>query len=148
VLSKYNPIANLQVIDARDAGAQVNFAPDYDQVAKDIAAEMDTRYGTEPLVKTVAITVSGLTLSKTTQDKIDAFIAEVANTRIAVQKQQTAEAEKIANEKLAASVTGSPNVLVSKCLDLMAEAAKTGYQFPAGWNCRQGGGSAVVVPGR
>lgn len=146
VLSKYNPIASLKVVDQASADADLNFAPDYTQVALDITNEMDSRYGTEPLVKTVAITVSGLSLSKSTQAKVDAFIAEVANTRIAVQKQQTAEAEAIANGKLEASVTNAPNVLVSKCLDLIAEGQKIDYTFPAGFSCWPGSGGSVVVP--
>ena len=129
-----------------NANASLDFAPDYDQIAKDITAGMEERYGAEPLVKTVAITVSYLSLSETTQAKINAFIAEVANTRIAVQKQQTADAEAKANKLLSDSVTNAPNVLVSKCLDLMAEAQKIGYQFPAGFQCWPGGGGAVVVP--
>lgn len=146
VLSHYNPINDLQVVDPEHANATLDFAPDYDQIAKDITAGMEERYGAEPLVKTVAITVSYLSLSETTQAKINAFIAEVANTRIAVQKQQTAIAEAAANKSLSDSVTNAPNVLVSKCLDLMAEAQKIGYQFPAGFQCWPGGGGAVVVP--
>jgi regulator of protease activity HflC (stomatin/prohibitin superfamily) len=146
VLSKYNPISDLRVVDADNANANLNFAPDYDQIAQDITEGMELRYGTEPLVKTVAITVSYLSLSSTTQSKIDAFIAEVANTRIAVQKKQTASAEAQANKELSESVTNAPNVLVSKCLDILAEAEKLGYQLPAGFSCWPGDNGAVVVP--
>lgn len=146
VLSKYNPIANLSTVAAEDAGANLNFAPDYDQIAADITTGMEARYGAEPLVKTVAITVSYLALSDTTQAKINAFIAEVANTRIAVQKQQTAAAEAKANQALESSVTNAPNVLVSKCLDLLAEATKTGYPLPAGFSCWPGS-TGLVIPG-
>jgi regulator of protease activity HflC (stomatin/prohibitin superfamily) len=146
VMSKYNPIAGLSTVAAEDAGANLNFAPDYDQIAADITAGMDARYGPEPLVRTVAITVSYLSLSDTTQAKINAFIAEVANTRIAVQKEQTAAAEAKANQALEASVTNAPNVLVSKCLDLLAEASKTHYALPAGFSCWPGS-NGVVIPG-
>jgi regulator of protease activity HflC (stomatin/prohibitin superfamily) len=144
VMSQYNPIANLSTVAADDAGANLNFAPNYDQIAADITSGMDARYGDQPLVKTVAITVSYLALSETTQAKINAFIAEVANTRIAVQKQQTAAAEALANKALEDSVTNAPNVLVSKCLDLLA--GKTGYALPAGFSCWPGT-NALVIPG-
>jgi regulator of protease activity HflC (stomatin/prohibitin superfamily) len=146
VLSEYNPISDLQVVDADNANASLDFAPDYDQIAQDISDGMELRYGTEPLVKTVAITVSYLSLSNSTQSKIDAFIAEVANTRIAVQRRQTAQAEAAANRELSESVTNAPNVLVSKCLDIMAEGEKIGYQFPAGFSCWPGDNGSVVIP--
>jgi len=63
-----------------------------------------------------------------TQSRINALNVEKANTRVAEQRAKTAEAEARANEILAASVSDSPNVLVSKCLD----AARRGQYQPAG----------------
>lgn len=147
VLAKYNPVADLQVVEgAKAQGISLNFAPDYDQVSKDIQAGMEARYGADPLVRTIAITVSYVSLSDSTQSKINSFIAEVANTRIAAQRAQTAANEAQANRALSASVSKDPNVLVSKCFDTVAEAQKSGYQLPAGFSCWPGSDSAVVVP--
>lgn len=78
-----------------------------------------------------------------TQRKINQYQAAKADTRIALQKVQTAENEAKANKTLASSVSNDPNVLVSKCLDLV----KTGVALPAGFTCWPGDGSAVVIPG-
>ena len=77
-----------------------------------------------------------------TQRKINQYQAAKADTRIALQKVLTAQNEAKANKTLASSVSNDPNVLVSKCLDLV----KTGVSLPAGFSCWPGGGSAVVVP--
>ena len=50
---------------------------------------------------------------------VNAFNSEVANTRIAEQRKLTAEKEAEANRVLSASVSNDPNVLVSKCLDIV-----------------------------
>lgn len=81
-----------------------------------------------------------------TQSRINAYQAEIGNTRVAEQKQQTAEAEAKANQMLAQSVSNDPNVLVSKCLDTLADMVEAGQQVPAGFSCWPGGGSALVVP--
>lgn len=77
-----------------------------------------------------------------TQRKINQYQAAKADTRIALQKVKTAVNEAKANKTLAGSVSHDPNVLVSKCLDLV----KTGVALPAGFSCWPGGSTAVVVP--
>ena len=71
------------------------------------------------------------------------LLAQVAQTRIAEQGVKTAEQQEKANEALAKSVSKDPNVLVSKCLD-MVEGGKV--TLPAGFSCWPSSGSAVVVP--
>jgi hypothetical protein len=77
-----------------------------------------------------------------TQTKINQYQAAKADTRIALQKVQTAENEAKANKALTASLSNNPNVLTSKCLDMVAK----GVDLPAGFTCWPGGSSAVVVP--
>lgn len=79
-----------------------------------------------------------------TQAKINAYQAQLADTRIAEAKQQTATAEAAANRILADSVSHDPNVLVSKCLDMIAQ----GKQFPVGFSCWPGAGLPVTIPAR
>jgi len=81
-----------------------------------------------------------------TQGRINALQAEVANTRIAKQKQQTADATAEANRKLAGSVSKDPNVLVATCFDVLAQMVKEKQPVPAGFSCWPGSNSAVVVP--
>jgi hypothetical protein len=81
-----------------------------------------------------------------TQSKINSYQAEVANTRIAEQREETANAQARANNNLSKSVSNDPNVLVSKCFDIVDEAVRTKVPLPAGFSCWAGAGSAVVVP--
>lgn len=140
VLAEYNPVAQLRSVGGADSAADINFAPDYDAISTALTEEMRTRVG--ELADIRSVTVSYLSLSEKTQTKLDSFIAAVGDTRIATQRQETAKAEAKANELLAASVSHDPNVLVSKCLDLLA----SGWEAPAGFTCWPGGNSAVVVP--
>ncbi|HSX42607.1 MAG TPA: SPFH domain-containing protein [Candidatus Saccharimonadales bacterium] len=82
-----------------------------------------------------------------TQSRLNALQAEVANTRIATQKQLTADAEAIANGKIAASVNNDPNVLVSKCFDIMTQMVKDKQPIPAGFSCWPNSNGSVVIPG-
>jgi len=61
-----------------------------------------------------------------TQDRINALNIEKANTRVAEQREKTAEADAKANEKLRQSVSNDPNVLVSKCLDAHKDRSPIG----------------------
>lgn len=107
---------------------------------------MDARLGAEPLVTIESITVSKVGVSAATQAKVDEFMAAVGETRIAAQRTETAAKEAATNEALAASVSNTPGVLTSKCLDLVKESIATGALLPAGFTCWPGAGSAVVVP--
>jgi hypothetical protein len=57
-----------------------------------------------------------------TQGRTNALNVEKANTRVAEQRANRAEAGAKANEILAASMSNDPNVLVGKCLDAPREA--------------------------
>lgn len=148
VLSQYNPIAGLKVVEGDNAAAaaSLNFAPDYDQIATDLVDQMNTRLGDTPLVEIQSITVSYLALADSTQAKLNEFIAAVGDTRIAAQRKSTAKEESEANTILSDSISHDPNVLVSKCLDLLTKALESDYALPAGFSC-WGSSSAVVVPG-
>lgn len=100
-----------------------------------------------PQVEVLSVTTPLIRLDGTTQEKIDAFQQEVANTRIAEQKQATAAAEAEANEAISASISKDPNVLAYKCLNIMDQLAKTEQGVPVGMYCFPGGNAPVVVPG-
>lgn len=79
-----------------------------------------------------------------TQDRINAVQAQLASTRIAEESQRTAAAQAQANRVLADSVSRDPNVLVARCLELVA----AGHQLPVGFQCWPGNGMAVTIPAR
>lgn len=70
-----------------------------------------------------------------TQQKTNQLLQQIALTRVAQQSKQTALAQSEANKILAASVADDPNVLVSKCLDILKEAVDREQPLPAGFSC-------------
>lgn len=110
VLATFNPIAST---------SQVQGGSDNEKLAQRVTALLKERVGSRIDIKSVLIPV--IHFDQNTQDRINAYQAEIGNTRIAEQKQATAKAEGEANRELSASVNNDPNVLVSKCLDIVAK---------------------------
>ena len=70
----------------------------------------------------------------------------IGNTRIAQQREQTAEADARANATISASVSKDPNVLVSKCLDQQREMIEKGQAIPVGGlGCWPSGAQTPVI---
>lgn len=146
-LSDYNPVAQFNGASKDASSAELSFSPDYDSVSKVVEEDMKARLGDQAMAQVESITISYMQLSENTQKKLDDYVAAIGETRIAEQKQQTAAAQAEANGLLSSSVSNNPNVLVSKCLDTLAESMEKGYQLPAGFSCWPGGGTGVVIPG-
>jgi regulator of protease activity HflC (stomatin/prohibitin superfamily) len=144
----------------RDLNAALNAAfEDYDPLSvddngnattpplADLSAEVTTamqrQIGSQIDVLSVIIPV--VNFDNNTQGKVNALLAQVAQTRIAQQGIKTSQAQAQANKVLAGSVSKDPNVLVSKCLDLV-ESGKAA--LPAGFSCWPASASAVVVPSK
>lgn len=68
------------------------------------------------------------------QKALDDMQVELANTQIALQQQQTAEAQKAAIETLA-SAKMSPDAIVQYCLVVTERLAQAGKAISAAWNC-------------
>lgn len=86
--------------------------------------------------------------SATTQNKIDAFSQSVADTKIAVQNEQTATAQAAANAILAADASSSnPGVQYQNCLNMISNLASKGQlsQLPQGFSCSQNGSSTPII---
>lgn len=146
IFGEYNPTADLATVDLSDPKASVrgiSFSPDYSDFADRIQTFMEDKLGESPLVDLDGITVSYLKLDGKTQNRINDFIAEVGKTQIALQQQATNAAQAKANNLLSESISNDPNVLVSRCLDLISDGA---FDPPAGFSCWPGGGSGVVIP--
>lgn len=137
VLSQYNP---LDQIRQDDTGA-----PDLNAFSEDVTTELARRVGADVEIKSVILPI--IRFDKQTQSKINAYQAEVANTRIAEQREQTSKAQARANDALRKSVSNDPNVLVAQCLDTFAEMVKSAQPIPINFSCWPGGsGGTVVVP--
>jgi hypothetical protein len=72
---------------------------------------------------------------QSTQNRLNTIQQQYAETAIAQQQIVTNHALNLANNQISASVSHDPGVLVHECLQVVANASKTGYQLPAGFNC-------------
>jgi regulator of protease activity HflC (stomatin/prohibitin superfamily) len=139
VLSDYNPLSQIQ----NDAANAAN--PNLNEFSKQVADQLRSQVGDQIEIENVIIPL--IHFDKPTQSKINLYQAEVANTRIATQREQTATAQAKANERLSKSVSNDPNVLVSQCLDTFNEMVKENQKIPIGFSCWPGGsGTSVVLP--
>ncbi len=120
-----------------------------DSLSKDVESAMRDRVEDLSVdgaqVEILSVTTPLIRLDKNTQEKIDLYQAEIANTRIAEQKKQTATQEALANAEISDSISENPMVLAYKCLNIMDTLAKTG-DVPPGMYCFPGGNAPVVVP--
>lgn len=114
VMGTYNPLASVD-------SANKNTSGDFSELAEKVRVALEDKVGADISVKSVTIPI--IDFDQSTQDKINELQAEIARTRIAEQKKETAGAEKQANEILESSV--SDNVLTSKCLDIIERSGQS-----------------------
>src|SRR5690606_22507359 len=139
-----DPLASVKEGVAAD-GAMTSAGVDLNAYSNLVHEALSKRVGEDVEVLSVILPI--IRFDQQTQEKINAYQAEVANTRIAEQREATAKAQAQANKNLAGSVSRDPNVLVSKCLDTLEEMVKAGQEVPIGFSCWPGGsGTSVVLP--
>lgn len=144
VLGDYDPLESVKAGIGSD-GATTSAGVDLNAYSAQVHEALSERVGEDVEVLSVILPI--IRFDKQTQEKINAYQAEVANTRIAQQREATAKAQALANKNLAGSVSRDPNVLVSKCLDSLEEMVKAGQEVPIGFSCWPGGaGTSVVLP--
>lgn len=135
ILADFNP---LEQIKADSKGA-----PDLNEFSKKVTADLRKRVGSDVEIKSVIIPI--IHFDEQTQNKINAYQAEVANTRIAEQKITTNKAQAKANEALKESVSNEPLILAAQCMDILDAMVKKGMTPPIGFNCISGGAATTVV---
>lgn len=144
VLGNYDPLVSVKAGVNAD-GKTESAGIDLNKFSSDVQAALKARVGNDVEILSVILPI--IRFDGETQEKINAFQAEVGNTRIAEQREATAKAQAQANKNLAGSVNNDPNVLVSKCLDALEEMVKKGQNVPIGFTCWPGGSaSSVVLP--
>lgn len=137
VLSDYNPLSQIQDDSANPAGANLN------EFSRQVAEKLRQQVGDQ--IEVINVIIPLIHFDKPTQSKINLYQAEVANTRIAQQREKTAAAQARANDRLKSSVSNNPNVLVSQCLDTLNEMVKENQKVPIGFSCWPGGSATSVV---
>lgn len=137
VLANYNP---LDEIENNSSGA----TPQLSAFSKQVTSNLQSQIGSQ--VDVINVIIPLIRFDSSTQTKINLYQAEVANTRIAQQREQTAAAQARANDALTKSVSNNPNVLVAQCLNSLDEMVKQKQAVPAGFSCWPGGSSSLVLP--
>lgn len=118
-------------------------APSMSDLSGKASAQLSAKIGDQINVENVIIIIPHF--DNDTQAKVNALQSQVAQTRIAAQAIITAQKQAEANKALSASVSNDPNVLVSKCLDIV-EGGKA--KLPAGFTCWPSGQGAIIVPSK
>lgn len=124
-LGNYDPLA----LDANGNNTNPSLTTYAEQVQTQMRSELSQWIDVQSVI------VPFLSYDSATQSKVQQLLQQIALTRVAVQAEQTAKAQAAANKALAASVSNDPNVLVSKCLDILKEAVDKGMALPAGFSC-------------
>lgn len=110
-----------------------------DQVSAAVEQNLKNRLGDRIIID--AVIIPKVDFDDATQGRINQYQQEIGNTKIATQRVQTAEQERLVNQKLAAQVSKDPNVLVAKCMD----AVSRGVQVPPGFQCWPNTGGNTIV---
>lgn len=131
--------ANYDAIAVDDKGTPT--APSLATIGQHVTNDMKSQLKGQ--IEVLSVIVPVIQLDENTQSKANQLLAEVSQTRIKAQSVKTAQEQAKANKALSESVSKDPNVLVSKCLD-MIESGKN--NLPAGFSCWPGNGSSVVIP--
>lgn len=124
--SDYDPLSQAKAASGDTTTKKIS----NDQVADAVRARLISRIGDRIDIESVII--PKVDYDDATQQRINQLQQEIGNTRIAQQRELTAEADARANAKIAASVSKDPNVLVSKCFDQQREMIEKGQQIPVG----------------
>lgn len=120
VIADYNP---LSPEETASGGA------DLSDLSSQVEERMTEKIGKQVEVRAVNITL--INFDEATQTRIDELQSEIARTRVAEQKQETSTAEAESNEILEESI--SPEVLTSKCLDIVEASGQSPIGcFPSG----------------
>jgi regulator of protease activity HflC (stomatin/prohibitin superfamily) len=136
VFEDYDPLAT------NEAGELA--VPGLEDLSSELTTTLQDKVGGK--IEVLSVIITKVKLDDQTQSRLNALQTEIANTRIAEQSALTAEAEALANEILSDSVSEDPNVLVSKCLDLLNEMISSNMAVPPAFSCWPGSQSALVLP--
>lgn len=142
VFAGYDPVALLN--STAPVGSPRN--PTVPQLAQQVKDQLSATIGDE--VQIISLFMPNIAYSPQVQQRINAVLAQKAQTLIAQQSEQTATAQAAANKAISASVSHDPNVLVAQCLNIMQEIVKNGDTPPVNMCNLGGSGTGVIVSGR
>lgn len=136
VFASYNPLATTDAADP--AAAATPTESRLPELAEEVTKALQAKVGEQVTIFEVQIPT--IAFDGKTQERIDELNRQKAATAVAKESLATAQEQNRANEELAKSVGSNPNVLVSKCLDIVRE--KGGSVF----GCWPGSTAVPTVP--
>lgn len=138
VFAEYDPLAGLNNDPAKAASASATLGQLGEQVTGKLRAKIDRQ------IEILSVVVPLVRHDGQTQDKINAYQAALADTRIAEQRKATATQEAATNRILGESVKGD-GVLEQRCLDLVREIYRMGKEIPPGFSCFAGSNVPIIA---
>lgn len=117
VFASYNPLGSVNPADPNvtTPSSTKSMLPELAAKATEI---MQKKVGNQ--IKVFEVQIPTISFDPETQGKIDQLNQQRAATAVAIESQKTATEQARANDNIAASLQ-DPNVLVSKCLDVVKE---------------------------
>ena len=142
VFDGYDPVG---LLNSKIAQGQPG-NPTVPQLGAQIQAALTAKIGGD--VQVLSLFTPNVTYDPSVQARLNAVLAQKADTLVAQQAAQTAAAQAAANTAIAASVSHDPAVLTSRCLDIMAQIVKDGHTPPVGMCNLSGTSTPVIVSGK
>ena len=139
----YNPVALLN--STAPEGSPAN--PTVPQLGQQVEKALKTEIGTD--VNIVSLFTPNVTYDDSVQARINSVTSQKAETLVAQQSEQTANAQAAANRTLASSLSGnnSASALEQNCLNILNQMVKQGMTPPTGFGCIPGAGGGVLAKG-
>lgn len=135
-LGNYNPLA---CVGSSDPKCNLSV------VATGVTKQMRSEIGSQG-IDVINTIIPLMVFDKGTQNRLNQLQQQDAQTRIATAEIATNQAQAQANEALAASIQSNPEVLTSKCLDIMKTLVQNGGKVPVGM-CALGNAPSVLAGG-
>jgi regulator of protease activity HflC (stomatin/prohibitin superfamily) len=124
-MEKYDPLISLS--KGENGGESLS------QLADKVKAALQDALPDGIIVRSVLM--PKIVFADEVQAKINQYLAALAETKIAEQRQKTAEAQKKANDLLAAGTSTSQAVLYQNCLDMVERLSRDSKPLPAAFSC-------------
>jgi len=139
VFGDYDPVALLS--SKIPVGQTGN--PSVPQLAAQVQTLLNRMIGSE--VTLDLVNIPNIVYPDSVQQRINSILQQKSATQAAILAEQTADAQAAANRAIAASVSNNPDVLISRCLDLMQDMIKAGQTPTIGMCNFSGTGNGVIV---
>jgi hypothetical protein len=149
-MSQYNPTEAIDTLDVDFSDPQavaealetLDLAPDFPALSELALTEANRLLGDEPLVVFDSIRISKTTMPERSQNRVDAFFAEISDIQVALARRAKNAAQAAAANELKAALEDNPLILVSRCFDLIESGT---FKPPVGFSCWSGAESLPIV---